>query len=85
MKNISTFKSKYSSEIYQINKNVNCNSKMVACLIECRVCGKQYNVSTVTQFRARANNYRSKYHNFRKEQKLSNQACNQKRFHEHYL
>ena len=48
-------------------------------LIECRVCGTQYNGSTVTKFRGRANN------NFRKEQILSNQGRNQKRFHEHYL
>ena len=29
MKNISTFKSKHSNEVYQIKKNFNCNSKMV--------------------------------------------------------
>ena len=27
MKNISTFKSKHSNEVHQINKNFNCNSK----------------------------------------------------------
>ena len=58
---------------------------MVVYLIECRICGKQYNGSTVTKFRARANNYKSTHRNFRKEQILSNQARNQKRFHEHYL
>ena len=58
---------------------------MIVYLIECRVCGKQYNGSTVTKFRARANNYKSTHCNFRKEQILSNQARNQKRFHEHYL
>ena len=84
MKNTSTFKSKHSNEVYQIKKNFNCNSKMVVYLIECRVCGKQYNGSTVTKFRARANNYKSTHRNFRKEQILSNQARNQKRFHEHY-
>ena len=30
-------------------------------------------------------NYKSTHRNFRKEQILSNQARNQKRFHEHYL
>ena len=49
------------------------------------VCGKQYSGSTVTKFRARANNYKSMHRNFRKEQMLSNQARNQKVFHEHYL
>ena len=85
MKNTSTFQSKHSSEVYQIKKNFNCNSKMVIHLIECRVRGMQYNGSTMTKFRARANNYKRTHHNFRKEQILSNQARNQKRFHEHYL
>ena len=58
---------------------------MVVYLIECSVCGKQYNGSTVTTFRARANNYKSTHLNFRKEQILSNQARNQKHFQEHYL
>ena len=39
----------------------------------------------MTKFRAEANNYKSTYRNFRKEQKLSNQVSNQKPFHEHYL
>ena len=54
MKNTSSFKSKQSNEVYQIKKNFNCNSKMVVYLIECRVCGKQYNGSTATKFSARA-------------------------------
>ena len=58
---------------------------MVVYLIECRVCGKQCNGSTVTKFRARANNYKNTHRNFWKEQILSNQARKQKRFHEHYL
>ena len=74
MKNTSIFKSKHSNEVYQIKKNFNCNSKMVVYLIECRVCGKQYNGSTVTKFRARANNYKSTHRNFLKEQILPNQA-----------
>ena len=85
MRNTSTFKSKHSNEVYQIKKNFNCNSKMVVYLIECRVYGKQYNGSTITKFPARDNNYKSKHRNFRKEQILSNQARNQKLFHEHYL
>ena len=85
MKNTSTFKSKHSNEVCQINKNCNCNSKMQIYLKECRVCGKQYNGSIVTLFRATANTYKSPHRNFWKEQKLPNQARNQKRFHEHYL
>ena len=62
-----------------------CNSKIVVYLIECRICRKQYNGSSVRKRRARANNYKSTHPNFRKEQIVSNQAHNQKHFHEHYL
>ena len=58
---------------------------MVVYLIEYSVCGKHCNGSTVAKFRARANNYKSTHCNFQKEQKLSNQARNQKRFYERYL
>ena len=58
---------------------------MVVQLIECRVYGRQYNDCTVIKFRARTNNYKSTHRNFRKERIMSNQACNQKRFHEYYL
>ena len=60
---------------------------MVVYLIECRVCRKQYNSRTATTFHATANNdnYKSTLGNFWKEQKLSNQARNKKRSHEHYL
>ena len=85
MKNTSIFKSKHLNEVYQIKKNFNCNSKMLVYLIEYRICRKQCNGSTVTKFCARANNYKSTHRNFWKEQILSNQAQNQKRFHEHYL
>ena len=85
MKNTSTFKSKHSNAVYRIRKNCNCNSKMVIYLIECRVCGMQCNSSTVTKFCTTANNYKSTHRNFRKEQILSNQARNQKCFHEYYL
>ena len=50
MKNRSTFKSKYSNVVYQIKKNFNCNSEMVVYLIECKICRKQYNGSTVINF-----------------------------------
>ena len=84
MKNANTFESNLSNEVYQIKKNFNCNSKMLVYLIECRISEKQYNGITVTKVCARANNYKTTYHNFRKEQKLSKQASNQTCFHEHY-
>ena len=85
MKNTSTYKSKHSNEVYQIKKNFNCNSKIVVYLIECRMCKKQHNGSTVTKFGAGANNYKSMHRNFWKEQILSNQTRNQKRFRKLYL
>ena len=85
MKNTGTFESKHSNEVYQIMKNFNCNFKMVVYLIECSICRKQYNGSTVTKFRTTANNYKSIHRITRKEQKLSHQARKPKHFHEHYL
>ena len=85
MNNTSTFKSKHSIRFYQIKRNFNCNSEKVIYLIECRVCIKQYNGSSVKKFHARVNNNESTHSTFRKEQKLSNQARNQKCFHKHYL
>ena len=88
MKNTSTFKSKYSSEVYQVKKHFDCKSKMVVYFKEfCgnSVCGKQYCGSTMAKVYTRANNYKSTHRNSREEQKLSNQARNQKHFHKHYL
>ena len=85
MKNTSTFKRKHLSEVYQIKKSFNRNSKIIVYLIECRVCGKQYNGSNVTNIRARVNNYKNTHRNFRKEQAKSKHTLNQKPFHEHYL
>ena len=39
----------------------------------------------MTKFFARANNNKGTHHNFREDQKLPNEACNQKCFHELYL
>ena len=73
MKNTSTFKSKDSNKVCQIKKIFNCNSKIVAYLIDCGVCGKQCNGIAMRKFCARASNYKNT-HNFQKELKLSNQA-----------
>ena len=53
---IQILQSKHSNKVYQIKKNLHCNSKIVAYLKECRVCSKQCNITTVTKFRVRANN-----------------------------
>lgn len=56
---------------------------MVVYLTKCHAYGKKCNGKTMTKFCTRANNYKSTHYNFRKEQKLSNQARNQKHLHEH--
>ena len=72
MKNANTFKNKHSNEICQLNNTFNCNSKIMIYLIDCLACGEQYNDSTATKLRARANNFKSTHRNFQKEQKLLN-------------
>ena len=49
LKNMNSFKNKYSNEVYQIKKNFNYNSKMVVYLIECRVF-RNHNGSTGQNF-----------------------------------
>ena len=83
-KNTCTFKSKYFNEVYKINNDYNCNSKMAVYLIECRVCGEQYTGSTKTKFRSRANNYKSTHRKFIIKKEVPKQALKQKRFHYHY-
>ena len=84
MKNTCTFKSKHFNEVYKINNDYNCNSKMAVYLIECRVCGEQYTGSTKTRFRSRANNYKSTHRKFINKKEVPKQALKQKRFHDHY-
>ena len=57
---------------------------MTVYLIECEICGKQYNGSTKTKFRSRANNYESTQRKFVKKEAVPKQALKQKCFHEHY-
>ena len=64
MKITCTFKSKHFNEVYKINNDYNCNSKMAVYLIECRVCGEQYTGCTKTKFLSRANNYKSTHRKF---------------------
>ena len=88
MKNTSTFKSKHFNKVYHVKKNFNCNSKMVIYLTECRVCGKQYNGSTMKNFVLEPITIRAHIIVFGKNNvKLSivkpETMSNQKHFHEH--
>ena len=55
----SSFSDKEGVSSYKINGNLNCNSKMVAYLVQCKSCIIQYVGSASTIFRLRFNNYRS--------------------------
>ena len=57
---------------------------MTVYLIECEICGEQYNGSTKIKFRSRANNYESTQRKFVNKEAVPKQALKQKCFHEHY-
>ena len=52
--------SKRTNKSYSINYKLDCNSDNVVYLISCKVCGLQYVGSTVTPFRFRFNNHKSR-------------------------
>ena len=60
-----TFKSKHKDYIYDIRVGLlHCNSKMVIYLLTCKTCNIQYVGKSVPPFRARFNNYRTKYRKY---------------------
>ena len=60
----SSFKCTVSGREYHSNSNLTCDSSGVVYLLGCNVCGKQYDGSTFTCFRARFSNYKSSSRNF---------------------
>ena len=54
------FKSSQDDRRYSINYNLNCNSSHVVYLITCQKCALQYVSSTITKFRLRFNNHKSR-------------------------
>ena len=58
---------------------LNCNSKFVVYLAQCKKCSMQYVGSTVTPFRTRFNNYGSAHTRF-----LANKKVYQQSFHQHF-
>ena len=53
-------------------------------MIECKICGEQCTWSTKTNFRSRANNYKSTQRKFMNKETVSKQPLKQKHFHENY-
>ena len=84
MKETRILRSKHFDELYQINNYYNCNSKMTAYWIECRVCGEQYTGGAKTKFRSRPNNYKSIHRTVMHKKEVLKQVLKQKSFHEHY-
>ena len=76
----SEFTSKVSGKKYQINFELNCNSKSIIYLISCKVCGIQYVGQTTRRWRERWNLYKQ-------NQDLARKGLNhqQPKFHEHFL
>lgn len=56
----SHFQSSQDDRKYSINYNLNCNSSNVVYLITCKKCSLQYVGSTITKFRLRFNNHKSR-------------------------
>ena len=66
---------------YQIRSNtrLNCNSKLIVYLVQCKKCNIQYVGSAKTMFRDRLNNYKSMHRNF-----VANKPVTQRSFHAHF-
>ena len=55
-----SFSSHVTGTSYTINHRLDCNSRNVVYLINCKVCGLQYVGSTTTKFRLRLNNHKGR-------------------------
>ena len=74
-----TFTDREESRSYDIRKGpLNCNSEYVVYLIQCKICKKQNCGSTLTKFRTRLNNYKTKFKKY--QEGLSNQTLDQRTF-----
>ena len=80
VKQIDTFESFMTKNVYKINHSFNCDSKCLIYLLSCRVCGIQYVGSTVDRFRLRWNNYKSC-----QRDAASGGTPNQNYFHQRFL
>ena len=75
-----TFSNKDKSVTYSIEGNdLNCSSKMVVYLVQCKSCNKQYIGSASTKFRLRFNNDKCCHRKY-----ISNQEVPQQSFHPHF-
>ena len=78
---LDTFSPITTDETFKINKGpLNCNSKKVVYLSECRKCKNLYVGKAQTKFRMRLNNYKSSHISFKTKKRET-----QKVFHGHYI
>ena len=76
-----TFSSITTDEAFKINKrSLNCNSKKVIYLSECKICKTPYVSKAQTKFCMRLNNYKSLHKSFKTKKRET-----QKLFHRHYV
>ena len=79
--NTDTFSPITTQETFKINKGpLNCNSKKVVYLSECKKCKNPYVGKAQTKFRMRLNNYKSAHKSFKTKKRET-----QKLFHGHYI
>ena len=79
--NTDTFSPITTDETFKINKGpLNCNSKKVIYLSECKKCKNPYVGKAQTKFRMRLNNYKSAHKSFKTKKRET-----QKLFHGHYI
>ena len=74
------FSSHVTKKTFKINHCCDCNRECLIYLLSCKVCRKQYVLSTTESFRFRWNNYMSCQ---RKAER--GDGCMQKYFHDHFL
>ena len=79
--NTDTFSPITTDETFKINKGpLNCNSKKVVYLSDCKKCKNPYVGKAQTKFRMRLNNYKSANKSFKTKKRKT-----QKLFHGHYI
>ena len=79
--NTDTFSPITTDETFKINKGpLNCNSKKVIYLSECKKCKNPYVGKAQTKFHMRLNNYKSAHKSFKTKKRET-----QKLFHGHYI
>jgi hypothetical protein len=91
IKETTTFISNVTNESFTIRKGpLDCNSKFVVYLVNCKVCSIQNVGSTITKYRIRMNNYKNVHRKYRlrwlegKPERVKEGIICQEKFHKHF-